>query len=61
MMLFSSLCWVTARRYVFVADFEALSFQITRKIIRCRNAETRTVPAIKYAACYRLVFCLQAL
>ena len=39
------------RRYVFVADFEALSCQVTRKFIRCRNAETRTISAIKYTAC----------
>jgi hypothetical protein len=42
---------VTDWRYVFVADFEALSCQVTRKFIRCRNAETRTVSAIKYTAC----------
>jgi len=33
-------------RYVFVADFEALTCQVIRKFIRCRNAETRTIPAI---------------
>jgi len=41
-------------RYVFVADFEALHCQVTRKFIRCRNAETRTISAIKYTACYAL-------
>ena len=45
---------LTDWRYVFVADFEALHCQITRKFIRCRNAETRTVSAIKYTACYAL-------
>ncbi len=44
----------TVWRYVFVADFEALSCQVTRKFISCRNAETRTVSAIKYTACYAL-------
>jgi len=33
-------------RYVFVADFEALPCQVTRKFIRCWNAETRTISAI---------------
>ena len=41
-------------RYVFVADFEALTCQITRNFIRCRNAETCTISAIKYTACYQL-------
>jgi hypothetical protein len=41
-------------RYVFVADFGALSCQVTRKFIRCRNAENRTISAIKYTACYAL-------
>ena len=60
--LFSFLLWLlTDWRYVFVADFEALSYQVTRKFIRCRNAETRTISAIKYTACYRLVFCLPVL
>ena len=45
---------LTFWRYVFVADFEALSCQVTRKFIRCRNAETRTDSAIKYTACYAL-------
>jgi len=52
---------VTVWRYVFVADFEALSCQVTRNFIRCRNAEIPTVSAIKYTACYRLVFCLPVL
>ena len=43
-------------RYVFVADFEALSCQVTRKFIRCRNAETPTISAIKYTACYHTYF-----
>jgi hypothetical protein len=51
--VFISLC-TTVWRYVFVADFEALLCQITRKFIRCRNAETRTGTAIKYTACYAL-------
>ncbi len=42
---------------VFVADFEALSCQVTRKFIKCRNVEIRTVSAIKFIACYHLVFC----
>ena len=42
---------ITDWRYVFVADFGALPYQATRKFIRCRNAETRTNPAIKYTAC----------
>ena len=37
---------ITVWRYVFVADLEALSCQVTRKFIRCRNAETRTISAI---------------
>jgi len=37
-----------------VAEFEALSCQVTLKFIRCRNAETRTITAIKYTACYAL-------
>ena len=37
---------ITDWRYVFVADLEALSCQVTRKFIRCRNAETRTISAI---------------
>lgn len=41
-------------RYVFVANFEALSCQVTRKLIRCRNAEIPTISAIKYTACYQL-------
>jgi len=45
---------LTDWRYVFVADFEARHCQVTRKFIRCRNAETRTVSAIKYTACYKL-------
>jgi hypothetical protein len=44
----------TVWRYVFVADFEALHCQVTRKFIKRRNAETRTVSAIKYTACYAL-------
>ena len=47
---------VTDWRYVFVADFEALSCQNRRKYIRFRNAETHTVSAIKHTACYRLAF-----
>jgi len=35
-------------------DFEALSCQVTRKFIRCRNAEIPTISAIKYTACYAL-------
>lgn len=31
------------QRYVFVADFEALHYQVTQKFIRFRNAETRTI------------------
>ena len=52
---------LTDWRYVFVADFEALSCQVTRKFIRCRNAEIPTVSAIKYTACYALAVlaCLQ--
>ena len=45
---------VTDWRYVFVADFEALTCQVTRKFIRCRNAEIPTIAAIKYTACYKL-------
>ena len=45
---------ITVWRYVFVADFEALSCQVTRKFIRCSNAETCTISAIKYTACYKL-------
>jgi len=45
---------LTVWRYVFVADFEALSYHNTRKFIRCRNAEIRTISAIKYTACYAL-------
>ena len=45
-------------RYVFVADFEALSCQVTRKFIRCRNAQIPTISAIKYTACYKLAFFL---
>jgi hypothetical protein len=45
------LCLPTFWRYVFVADFEALSCQVTRKFIRCGNAEIRTFSAIKYTAC----------
>lgn len=45
-------------RYVFVADFEALHCQGTLKFIRCRNAETPTILAIKYTACYAFgLFC----
>jgi hypothetical protein len=52
---FYNLCLlVTVWRYVFVADFEALTCQVTRKFIRCKNPETRTIPAIKYTACYQL-------
>jgi len=39
-------------RYVFVADFEAQICQVTQKFIRCKNAETRTISAIKYTGCY---------
>ena len=46
---------ITDWRYVFVADFEALDSQVTRKFIRCSNAETRTVSAIKYTACCAFV------
>ena len=42
------------QRYVFVADFEALTCQNTRKFIRCTNAEIPTITAIKYTACYAL-------
>lgn len=42
------------QRYVFVADYEALSCQVTQKFIRSRNAETPTISAIKYTACYQL-------
>jgi len=45
---------LTVWRYVFVADFEALTCQVRRKFIRCRNAEIRTISAIKYTACYAL-------
>jgi hypothetical protein len=51
--LFSAL-QVTVWRYVFVADLEALPCQVTRKFIRCRNTETRTISAIKHTACYQL-------
>jgi len=51
---FFLICMVTDWRYVFVADFEALSCQVTRKFIRCRNAEIPTISAIKYTACYAL-------
>jgi len=34
------------QQYVFVADFEALSCQVTRKFIRCRNAQIPTISAI---------------
>gem|GEM_PF-4105001 len=33
-----------------------MSCQVTRKFIRCRNAEIPTISAIKYTACYRLVY-----
>ena len=45
-------------RYVFVADFEALSCQVTRLFIRCRNNEIPTISAIKYTACYKLAYFL---
>lgn len=32
------------------------TYQVTRKFIKCRNAETRTDPAIRYTACYKLAF-----
>jgi len=43
-------------RYVFVADFEALICQVKQRFIKCINTVIRTDPAIKYTACYRLVF-----
>jgi hypothetical protein len=39
-----------------VADFEALSYQVTTTFDTGCAARIPTVPAINYTACYRLVF-----
>jgi hypothetical protein len=39
-----------------VADFEALSYQVTTTFDTSCAARIRTAPAINYTACYRLVF-----
>jgi hypothetical protein len=39
-----------------VADFEALSYQVTTTFDTSYAARIRTAPAINYTACYRLVF-----
>ncbi|HQI46371.1 MAG TPA: hypothetical protein PLC59_09960, partial [Bacteroidales bacterium] len=44
-----------------VADFEALSYRVTTNFDTSSAALIRTVPAINYTACYRLVFCLPVL
>jgi len=44
-----------------VADFEALSYQVTTNFDKSCAARIRTAPAINYTACYRLVFfCLSS-
>jgi hypothetical protein len=39
-----------------VADFEALSYQVTTTFDTSCAAQIRTVPAINYTACWQLVF-----
>ena len=39
-----------------VADFEALSCQVTTNFDRSCAAQIRTAPAINYTACWQLVF-----
>jgi len=39
-----------------VADFEALSYQVTTTFDTRCAAQIRTAPAINYTACYRLAF-----
>ncbi len=41
-------------RYVFVADFRALTNQVTTTFDTNCAARIRTTPAIKYTACYAL-------
>jgi len=44
-----------------VADFEALSYQVTTTFDTSCAARIPTAPAINYTACYRLVFGLPVL
>jgi len=41
-----------------VADFEALSYQVTTTFDTSCAARIRTAPAINYTACWQLVFIL---
>jgi hypothetical protein len=45
--VFTTNAW----RYVFVADFEVISYQGTMRFDKRENLETDTVPAINYTAC----------